>query len=96
MNDVPKALRRQEPCLGAVVLEHAVRRDRRAVEDGVDVRRLEASLCTELRETHRRRQLGVLGSRPDLVDADGARLRVVEHEVRKGAADIDADDVHGG
>ena len=59
-----------------------------------DVRRLDPGLAADLPEPCDEGPTGIVRSRANLVDVDGARLRVVEHEVREGAADVDADDAH--
>ena len=94
VDDVPEAARRDHPREGALVLEHGVRRHGRAVEDAGHVRRREAGVGAELGEAadHRLLRLGRRGGH--LVDVHGARLRVVEHEVRERASDVDADDAH--
>ena len=61
VDDVAKAARRHEPGHRAVVLEHRVGRDRRSVEDGVDLGRPEPTALAELRQAGRGRAPGSSG-----------------------------------
>ena len=96
VDDVAEPFRRQHPRLGPAVLEHRVRRDGRAVEDGVDLCRLDARVAAEVDEAGDHRPPGIVGRGADLVHVNGTRLRVVEHEVGEGAADVDPDNPHPG
>ena len=60
----------------------------------VDLRRLDPRLAAELDEPRDHRPARVVGRRAHLVHVHRPRLRVVEHEVGEGAADVDTDNPH--
>ncbi len=94
VHDVSEALGRHEPALRPAVLEHGVRGHGGSMEDATDVGRLDSRLATDLPQPVDERATGIVRCRTNLVDVHGAGLRVVEHEVRERAADVDADDAH--
>ena len=86
--DVAKTLGRHIGDGGALALEDRVGRHRGAEPDVADVRR-----CLEAPETAEDAFVGVVGRRQDLPDIDRPGLRIVAHEIRERAADIDADQI---
>ena len=95
MDDVAVAGGGDHAGLGAVVLEHRVGRDRGAVEDvGDGVGRRPAPLA-ERGDARRGALRGVVRRGGHLVDRALARLAIGNDEVGEGAADIDADQLHG-
>ena len=95
MDDVAVAGRGDHAGHGAVVLQHRVGRDRGAVEDVGDRFGRGAAPLAELGDACRGPFGGVVRGRGHLVDRALARLAVGDDEVCEGAADIDADQLHG-
>jgi len=96
VDDVPHPPGRQHPDLGARVGEHDVRRDRRAVQQVVDLAQPDVGLRAESADAVGAAAGGVVGSGRDLVHADPARLLVDEDQVGERAADVDAEPLHAG
>ena len=95
VEDVAVALGRDQPDLGAVVLDHDVGRDRRAVEDLVQLRQATMPrVRSQLADPCDRSLRGVLGRGRHLVDEDLARLVVHVDQVGERAADIDSESLH--
>ena len=86
--DVAKALGRHVGDGGALALEDRVGRHRGAEPDVADVRRR-----SEAPEAAEDAFVGIVGRRQDLPDIDRPGLRIVAHEVRERAADIDTDQI---
>ena len=95
VEDVAHPLGGDEPDLGAAVRERDVRRDRRAVEQVVDLGETDACLRAELPDALAGAASRVVRRRRDLVDRDPARLLVDEDQVGERAPDVDADSLHG-
>ena len=86
--DVAEALGRHVGDARALALEDGVGRHRGAEPDVADVRgRVEAPEAAE------NSFVGVVGRRQDLPDVDRPGFRIVAHEIRERAADIDADQI---
>jgi hypothetical protein len=94
MEDVAVALGGDQPDLRAVVLDHDVGRDRRAVEDLVQVGRRGAGVCGQLPDSGHRALRGVLRRRRELVDEDLAGFVVDVDQVGERTADIDSQSLH--
>ena len=97
MQNVPKAARGDHPDLGPVAFDHDVGRNRGAVKQGVDLRRLHtrnrAKLDHPLDDANRL----VCGGRRYLVrkyPLQAARFDLFKHKVRERPADIDTDPYH--
>ena len=95
VDDVAVAGRGDHAGLGAVVLEHRVGRDRGAVEDVGDGVRRRAAPLAERGDARGGALRRVVRRGGHLVDRALARLAVGNDEVGEGAADIDADQLHG-
>ena len=94
MEDVAIALGRDHPDDGARVLDHDVRRDRRAVEDLVERGRVGAGLLRQLLHPLDRPLRRVVRRRRQLVHPDHASLVVDVDQVGERAADVDSDALH--
>ena len=94
VEDVAVALGRDQADGRAVVLDHDVRRDRRAVEDLVERRRRLARLLGQLPDPLHRPLGRVVGRRRQLVDEDRPRVVVDVDQVGERAADVDAEPLH--
>ena len=95
VDDVAVAGRGDHAGLGAVVLQHRVGRDRGAVEDVGDGFRRRGAPLAERGDACRSALRGVVRRGRHLVDRALARLAIGNDEVGEGAADIDADQLHG-
>ena len=94
VEDVAVALGRQHPDRRARVLDHDIRRDRRAVEDLVERGRVGAGLLRQLLHSLDRALRRVVGRRRELVDANHSSLVVDVDQVGERAADVDPDALH--
>ncbi len=94
VQDVAIALGRDHPDLRAVVLDHDVRRDRRAVEDLIELGRLDAGHLAQLADALNGSDRGIGGRRGRLVDDYLPGLVVDVDEVGEGAADVDSNSTH--
>ena len=94
VEDVAEAVRRQHPDLGARVREDDVGRDRRPVQQVVDLRERHAGLLAEPADALDDAARRIVRRRRNLVDGDPARLLVDEDQVGERAADVDADALH--
>ena len=94
VEDVAHALRRDHPDLGSRVGERDVRRDRRAVQEVVDLGEVDVRLLAQAADAVDDAAGRVVGGGGDLVDGDPARLLVDEGQVGERAADVDSDALH--
>ena len=94
VQDVAVALGRDHPDLGAVVLDHDVRRDGGAMEDLVELLGLDPGHRAQLADALDGADGGVCGRRGGLVDDHRARVVVDVDEVGERAADVDSDSTH--
>ena len=86
--DVAKALGRHVGHPGALALEDRVGRDRGPEPDVADVRR-----CLEAPEAAENAFVGVVRRGENLPHVDRPGLRIVAHEIRERAADVDTDQI---
>ena len=77
-----------------VMLQHGIGADRRAVQHMVDRLTRQVEACAQLADPGDHAARRVVFCRRRLVDQGPAGFRVGKHDVREGAADIDADQVH--
>ena len=94
MQNVPIAAIDDHAGPGAVVLQHGIGGDGGAVEHGVDAVRLDALPEEERADALEGGAGRVVGRGRDLVNQRAGALRVREHDVGKGAANIHADKLH--
>ena len=94
VQDVAIAPGRDHPDLCPGVLDHDVRRDRRAVEDLIELGRRDAGHLAELADALDRSDGGIGGRRRRLVDDHPPGLVVDVDEVGEGAADVHSDSTH--
>jgi hypothetical protein len=94
VQDVPVALRGQHPDLRPVVLDDDVGRDRRSVEDLVEVGRLDTGLRCDLPDSLNGSLRRIVRCRRQLVDEDRSGLVVDLDQVRERPADVDAYTFH--
>src|SRR5262249_44768356 len=93
LEEVAEARGDEEPQRSAVALDDGVDRDRRAVDQIVDRRGVEASLDHERANAIENAARGIAGHGRRLEAGELARHLVQETEVGKGAADVDAEPV---
>ena len=77
-----------------VMLQHCIGTDRRAVQYMVDCRARQVETRTQLANSGDHAARRVVSCRRRFVDQGPAGFRVGKNDVREGAADIDADQVH--
>ena len=94
VEDVAIALGRDHPDRGAVVLDHDVRRDRRAVEHLVERGRALPRLLRDLDDALDGAERGVRGSGRKLVDPDLPGLVVDVDQVGERPSDVDTHTFH--
>jgi hypothetical protein len=94
VKDVAVALGRDQADLRAVVLDDDVRRDRRPVEDLLELRRLGPGERGQLADPLHRPLRRVLGRRLELVDEDLTGFVVDVDQVRERAANVDPEAPH--
>jgi hypothetical protein len=78
----------------AVIFQDGVRRDGRTVKHMVDRGRIDLIVCAEIRKTVDHADGWVRGRRQHFVGQRSIALGVRAHQVRKRAADVNANQVH--
>jgi hypothetical protein len=94
VEDVAKPVGGYDPDARTGVLKHGVRRDRRAVEQVLDVRDFDPRLGTRFGHTTLDGDRRVVARGRDLVDMVRPRIGVREDDVRERSPDIHAEEQH--
>ena len=90
LDRVAKALRREQPDGGSGALDDRVGNQGRAMHNAVQIRWPQPRLLKQAGDPGNDGCAGILGRGEQLADVDQLAGRVVQHEIREGAADINA------
>ena len=93
MEDVPEPLGDDQADERAAALEDSIGRDGRAVEDGVEIAKADVRTCRCEADAFDHADGLVLGRARRLRQPDALPRAVVQHDIRKGPADVDAEPV---